>query len=533
MQLNYDNTYPSRRPLVMGRNIVATSQPLAAQVGIQMLQSGGNAADAAVATAAAMTVLEPCGNGLGSDAFCLIWDGNELHGLNASGRSPLAFEPRHIANAKGEVPRGWNSVTVPGAVSGWVELSSRFGTLPFQKLLEPAIHYATEGYRVGPITARAWASAEKTYSAPQYAEFQRTFLPGGRAPSAGDLFRFPDAARTLQSIAATKGESFYNGELAVAIAADAAKHGAPLAITDLADHRAEWVGTIHREYGGAELHEIPPNGQGLAALIALGILEQVCVSEHAVDSAESVHLQVEAMKLALADVYAFVSDAHHMRGVTVKMLLDNEYLRQRAKLIDPAKAGTPEHGKPNRGGTIYLTAADANGMMVSFIQSNYYGFGSGVVVPGTGISLQNRAAGFVQDPEHPNHAAGGKRPFHTIIPGFLMHSGAPLLSFGVMGGPMQAQGHVQMVLRLVDHKQNPQTLADAPRWRVLDGLELALEEGFPAATVAGLENRGHVIHRSKLGVDFGFGGAQLIHKQSDGSYTAGSDPRKDGMAIGY
>ncbi|MBX3141838.1 MAG: gamma-glutamyltransferase family protein [Trueperaceae bacterium] len=538
MRLDYALPYYSQRPVVMARNVVATSQALAAQAGLAMLQKGGNAVDAAVATAITMTILEPTGNGIGSDAFCILWDGRELHGLNASGRSPAAFEAKHLEAAGGApgsggaVPRGWNSVTVPGAVSAWVELSGRFGRLPFETLFEPAIRYASDGFPVQPITARAWGYAEKAFGAPEFAEFRRVFLPGGRAPRAGERFSMPDHARTLELIAKTRGEAFYRGELAEAMVEDARRHGATLALSDLADHRPDWVGTVSQPYRELELHEIPPNGQGLAALLVLGILKHTNVAELPVDCAASLHLQIEAMKLAFADVYAYVADAAHM-STTAEQLLDPGYLAGRARLIDASRAQVPEYGVPSKGGTIYLTAADAGGMMVSYIQSNYYGFGSGVVVPGTGISLQNRGAGFVTTPGHPNFAEGGKRPFHTIIPTFLTRGGAPLMSYGVMGGPMQPQGHAQVALRLADHGQNPQAIADAPRWRVMGGLEVALESGYSAETVAELERLGHVIHQSKLGEDFGFGGAQLILRQEDGGYVAGSDPRKDGMAVGY
>ncbi|MCW5629044.1 MAG: gamma-glutamyltransferase, partial [Rhodoferax sp.] len=389
MRLDYALPYYSQRPVVMARNVVATSQALAAQAGLAMLQKGGNAVDAAVATAITMTILEPTGNGIGSDAFCILWDGRELHGLNASGRSPAAFEAKHLEAAGGApgsggaVPRGWNSVTVPGAVSAWVELSGRFGRLPFETLFEPAIRYASDGFPVQPITARAWGYAEKAFGAPEFAEFRRVFLPGGRAPRAGERFSMPDHARTLELIAKTRGEAFYRGELAEAMVEDARRHGATLAPSDLADHRPDWVGTVSQPYRELELHEIPPNGQGLAALLALGILKHTNVAELPVDGAASLHVQIEAMKLAFADVYAYVADAAHM-STTAEQLLDPGYLAGRARLIDASRAQVPEYGVPSKGGTIYLTAADAGGMMVSYIQSNYYGFGSGVVVPGTG-----------------------------------------------------------------------------------------------------------------------------------------------------
>lgn len=529
--MQFDVPYPSKRMPVLARNVVATSQPLAAQAGLRMLLRGGNAIDAAVAAAIALTVVEPTSNGIGSDAFAILWDGAELHGLNASGRSPRALTPERFAGRDAMPLRGWDSVSVPGAVSAWVELSRRFGRLPFEALFEPAIAYARDGFPVSPITARAWA-----VSAPGFADhpdWNRDFAPGGRTPAAGATWRFPDQARTLEAIAATRGEAFYRGALADAIVGHARAHGAALDAADLADHRADWVGTVSTAWQGTELHEIPPNGQGLAALIALGILRHVPGFDGlAVDSVPWLHLQIEAMKLALADASRWIADADHMRDVTAADLLDDGYLAERARAIDPTRAGDPGHGTPKRGGTVYLTAADGEGRMVSLIQSNYFGFGSGVVVPGTGISLQNRAAGFVLDEGHPNRVAGGKRPFHTIIPAFLTEGGAPRCSFGVMGGPMQAQGHLQMVLRMVGHGQNPQAASDAPRWRVVAGRDVAIESTFPAAVLDGLRALGHALTATAPEASFGFGGAQLIWRAEDG-YVAGSDHRKDGQAVGY
>ena len=529
--MKYDFPYPSKRMPVLARNVVATSQPLAAQAGLRMLLQGGNAVDAAVATAIALTVVEPTSNGIGSDAFAILWDGAELHGLNASGRSPRALTPARFAGRDAMPLRGWDSVSVPGAVSAWALLSRRFGRLPFEALFEPAIGYARDGFSVSPITARAWAA-----SAPGFADqpdWNRDFAPGGRTPAAGATWRFPDQARTLEAIAESHGEAFYRGALAEAIVGHARAHGALLDAGDLADHRADWVGTVATAWKGTELHEIPPNGQGLASLIALGILRHVSGFDALeIDSAPWLHLQIEAMKLALADGNRWIADADHMRDVTAADLLDDGYLAERARAIDPRQAGDPGHGTPKRGGTVYLSAADADGRMVSLIQSNYYGFGSGVVVPGTGISLQNRATGFVLDEGHPNQVAGGKRPFHTIIPAFLTEGGAPRCSFGVMGGPMQAQGHLQMVLRMVGHGQNPQAASDAPRWRVVAGREVAIEASFPATTLDGLRALGHDVTATAPEASFGFGGAQLIWRAEDG-YVAGSDHRKDGQAVGY
>ena len=524
--MHYTFPYPSQRMPVMAKNIVATSQPLAAQAGLQMLYKGGNAVDAALATAICLTVVEPTSNGIGGDAFCILWDSKELHGLNASGRSPGALTPERFAGQREMSVDGWDSVTVPGCVSAWVELSEKFGKLPFETLFESAIHYARDGFLVSPITATSWESQAESFK--KFPEFAAKFMPNGRAPRAGEVFRFPEQATTLELIASTKGEAFYRGELAEKIVADAKRHDALLREEDLATHRADWVGTVSQGYKGLEVHEIPPNGQGLAALIALGILKHHNASQYEVDSAESLHLQLEAMKLALSDAYRYVSDPTTM-DVSVEDLLDESYLFERAKRIDMNRAQDFGHGTPKGKSTVYLTAADASGMMVSFIQSNYYGFGSGIVVPGTGISLQNRGYGFTLQKGHPNEVGGGKRPFHTIIPSFVTQDDKPLMSFGVMGGPMQAQGHVQMILRMFDYGQNPQVANDAPRWRILDGLEVAVED-FEESVLDKLTQKGHRIHKeSAFG---GFGGAQLIYKTQSG-YIAGSDHRKDGQALGF
>ena len=526
-EFNWDFPYASRRMPVLAENVVATSQPLAAQAGLQMLYKGGNAVDAALAAAIALAIVEPVSNGIGSDAFCILWDGKELHGLNASGRSPAGWTPEYFAGRDRMPSRGWDTVTVPGCVSAWVELSDRFGKLAFAELFEPGIRYARDGYLVGPVTADSWAGQAQVLG--EYAGFAEAFMPGGRTPQTGEKFACPAQAQTLEQIAATKGAAFYRGSLAEQMAADAVAHGAQLRVDDLAAHQCDWVGTASQDYGDYTLHEIPPNGQGLAALIALGILRNKDLASHAVDSADSLHLQIEAVKLALADAYRYIADPEAM-DATVEQLLDPAYLAARAAEIDMAAAGEPGHGVPGKGGTVYLTAADADGMMVSFIQSNYMGFGSGIVVPETGISLQNRGAGFVLQEGHPNRVAPRKRPFQTIIPAFLTSGGEPIMSFGLMGGPMQAQGHVQMVVRLADYGQNPQAAADAPRFQILQGREVAVEVDYPAAALDELENRGHQLKRMPR--DPMFGGAQLIHRLADG-YCAASEPRKEGQAVGF
>ncbi len=518
--------YRSQRPVVMAANVVSTSQPLASQAGLQMLMNGGNAVDAALAAAIALTVLEPTGNGIGSDAFAQVWDGKELHGINGSGRSPASWSLERFAHLDEMPGHGWDSVTIPGAVSVWIELSRRFGRLPFQQLFEPAVGYARNGFPVSPIIAGKWKWAAEVHR--DYEEFSKVFLPGGAAPAPGTVFFFNEAAATLEEIARTSGESFYRGDLAALIAGTSRDQGGCLTYDDLASHQSQWTRPISQRYRDTEVFELPPNGQGIAALIALGILNHFDLKEYPVDSAESVHLQVEAMKLAFSDIFAHLADSEAMK-VDYKTMLTPEYLRQRAEEIDMTRCGAPETRIPEGPGTVYLAAADADGMMVSFIQSNYKGFGSGIVIPGTGISLNNRGCGFRVQDGHPNCVAGAKKPFHTIIPGFVMKDGEPLMAFGVMGAHMQAQGHVQMVTRIFDYSQNPQAASDAPRWQALPDLKLALEDTFPISARDGLKERGHQVF-SEDG-DF-FGGAQLILKAGN-HYIAGSDHRKDGQSVGY
>lgn len=520
--------YPSQRMPILARNVVSTSQPLAAQAGLRMLMKGGNAVDAILATAISLTVLEPTSNGIGSDAFCILWDGKKLHGLNASGRSPAAWIPERFKGKSAMPQRGWDAVTVPGCVSAWAELSEKFGKLPFADLFEPAVKYAADGFMVTPTIARLWANqVPELKSQPGFAD---AFMPNGRAPQPGEKFAFPGQAKTLQRIAETRGEAFYKGDLAEKIVAYSKQCGAALTLDDLAAHTLDWVEPIGLDYRGYTVHEIPPNGQGIATLMALGILENFDMAALPVDSADSLHLQIEAMKLAFADIYEYVSDPATMRIKPAEML-DKSYLKERARLIDLKKAGTPAFGSPSKGGTVYLTAADESGMMVSYIQSNYSGFGSGVVVPGTGISLQNRGYGFSLRPGHANIVAPRKRPFHTIIPGFVTRNGKPLMSFGLMGGSMQAQGHTQVMLRMVDYQQNPQAASDAPRWRIDNGVKVGIEYGVPADVVGALKNRGHDMPQAdRWSTDFGR--AQLIYRMDDG-YFGASERRTDGQAVGF
>ena len=531
---NWTFPYPSQRSPVIARNMVATTQPLAAQAGLHVLRQGGSAVDAAVATAACMTVLEPINNGIGSDNFALVWHDGKVHGLNGSGRAPRALTAAKFEGLKKMPELGWDPVTVPGAVSGWAALSKKFGKLPFEKLFEPAIEYAQRGFNVAPRTALSWAATVKRFA--DFPEWQRVFAPRGRGPNPGEHFTNPDQAKTLRRIAETKGEAFYRGDLAERIAAAAKAGGGLMTTEDLASHTADWVEPLSIEYRGYRLHEIPPNGQGMTVLMALGILRQREIGGLECDCPDVQHLQIEAMKLAFADAKRYIADPKSME-LDPKALLDDGYLAGRAKLIDTSRAQDFGHGTPPRGGTILLTAADESGMMVSLIQSNYLGFGSGIVIPGTGISLQDRGACFSLEKGHPNEIAGGKRPYHTIIPAFVTRpatdgkSQEPVMAYGVMGGLMQPQGHLQVMSRVTDFKQNPQTALDAPRWQVREDKKLWVEPGFGADLYDELKRRGHdVVVRPARAVEFGAG--QVIYKVEDG-YCAASEPRADGQAAGY
>ncbi|MCL4739407.1 MAG: gamma-glutamyltransferase family protein [Burkholderiaceae bacterium] len=538
MHFDWTNPYPTIRSPLFARNVVATSQPLAAQAGLQMLRAGGNAVDAAIAAAAAMTIVEPCSNGLGSDAFALVWDGGALAGLNASGSAPAAWTPEYFERRHGgAIPmRGWDSVTVPGAVAGWAALHARFGTLPLADLLAPAIELAERGYGVGVVTADKWARALPALQ--DQPGFAAAFMPRGRAPAAGARFAMPGAAATLRRIADTGGEDFYRGETAARLVAHAAAHGGAMTAADLAGYAPSWVEPIAIDFAGHRVHEIPPNGQGIAALMALGMLRHHDLARLPVDGADSLHLQIEAMKLAFADTYRWVADERSMTEVSADDLLDDAYLAERARRIDPARAQDFDAGRPRRaprGGTIYLAAADARGMVASFIQSNYMGFGSGIVVPGTGVSLQNRGCGFTLDAGHPNVVAPGKRPFHTIIPGFLTRAGRPVMAFGVMGGNMQPQGHLQTLVRMLLHRQQPQAACDAPRWKVATGLDIDCEPTMAPALVEALRARGHAL-KPTPDATMDFGSGQFIARLSDDpddGYVAASDSRREGQAVGF
>jgi gamma-glutamyltranspeptidase/glutathione hydrolase len=527
----YEFPYGSKKLPIFAANVVASSQHLAATAGLRMLARGGNAVDAAIAAAIAITVVEPTMNGIGADAFCILWDGTKLVGLNASGHSPALMTPDRYTG-KTQMPNtGWDCVTVPGAVSLWVELHKRYGKLPFADLFEPGIQYARDGFRVSYMVSRQWDRAiTRLKGQPSWLA---AFLPNGRAPQPGEIWKFPAQAETLAKIAASNGESFYRGELAEAMDRYAQATGGALRKADLAAHKPDWVDPIGLTYRGTTLHEIPPSGQGIAACMALGILENFDIAGHENDGPEVAHLRIEAMKLAFADIHKYVADPRFMQ-VTPAQLLDKTYLKSRAKLIDPRKAQNFGPGVPKQSGTIYLGAADASGMMVSLIQSNYTGFGSGIVVPGTGIALQNRGTGFSLEPGHANFVGPNKRPFHTIIPGFITKDGRPVATFGLMGGGMQPQGHMQVFSRIVDYGQNPQAAIDGPRWRLheSDGT-VWTESHMPDSTLTGLESRGHKITRTTW-PSFDFGSSQIIWRFPEGGpYLGASESRRDGAAVGF
>lgn len=524
--------YPSQRECVTARNIVATSNPSAASAGLEIMRAGGNAADAAVATAACMTVVEPTTNGIGSDAFALAWDGKQVHGLNGSGRSPKALDVERWLT-RDKAPRlGWEPVTVPGAVRAWVDLNKRLGRLSLSRCLEPAIELARDGFLVAPQTAQLWNSAARVFS--RFEAWRNTFLFDGAAPEPGQFIQLPDHAATLEKIAKSNGADFYHGELASQMARAAKTDGGAMRESDLAEHESLWVEPITVAYRGRALNEIPPNGQGLAALVALGILEFFDLGSMKVDSPQALHLQIEAVKLGFADAHRFVADPDHL-SKQPEELLAGDRLERLAKSIDPARAQAFDSGIPKPGGTILLCTADAEGNCVSFIQSNYTGFGSGIVIPGTGIAMQNRGACFTLEENHPNVVAPEKRPYHTIIPA-MMTPGThgietDLMAFGVMGGFMQPQGHVQVLSRVLDFNQNPQAALDAPRWQWSKGKSIAIEPGFAEASVQALETMGHQLTPAKSrSVSFGRG--QAIHRLPNG-WCAGSDLRADGQAVGF
>ncbi len=527
--------YPMRRRAVFAKNgMVATSQPLASQAGIEILKQGGNAIDAAIATAAALTVLEPTSNGIGSDAFALVWTDGKLHGLNASGPSPQNISIEAVKErGYEEMPKyGLIPVTVPGAPGAWAELSKKYGKLPLSQSLAPAVSYARNGYPVSPVTAAAWSRANENYkkncTTDEFSEWFEVFAPNGKTPQAGEMWKSEGHARTLELIGDSLGEAFYRGELAEKIDEFSKKHNGFITYDDLANFKPEWVEPIGVEYKGYNVWEIPPNGQGLIALMALNIIKELDISHR--DDAETLHKQIEAMKLAFADGQKYITERNEM-SFTTEQLLSDEYSATRRALIGD-KAIKPEAGEPQSSGTVYLCTADGEGNMVSFIQSNYMGFGSGIVIPGTGISLQNRGNNFTLDKDHDNHLAPGKRTYHTIIPGFLTKGDTPIGPFGVMGGFMQPQGHMQVMMNVIDYGLNPQAALDAPRWRWNKDMQISIEMGFPQHIANALIAKGHDITvESKTG---GFGRGQIIWRNPDtGVLVGGTESRTDGTVAAW
>jgi gamma-glutamyltranspeptidase/glutathione hydrolase len=509
---------------------VGTSQPLATGAALQILEAGGNAFDAAVAAAAVLNVTEPYMTGIGGDMFALAWSAREgrLVGLDASGRAGSKASPEAlVAAGERQVPyQGPRSVTVPGALSGWQALLERYGTMSLAQALAPAIRIAEEGFPVTPIIARDWRNtAELLRRNPGAAA---TFLIDGDAPRAGQWFRNPDLARTFRRIGANGAGELYGGALGREIVAGLDSLGGWLTLDDLKAQQVRWVEPLSMNYKGYTLWELPPAGQGLAALQMLKMLEGFDLKAMGHNSAQYLHTLIEAKKLAFADLAGHVADPDFM-NVDPQRLLDPEYLRTRAAWIDPARAADrPSPGVfSTESETIYLSVADEQGNMVSFICSIYEYFGSGVVVPGTGFALQNRGAGFTLEAGHPNRLAPGKRPFHTIIPAFVTKDGQPWLAFGVMGGAMQPQGHVQVLLDLVEFGMDLQEAVDAPRFRHFDGTTVAIES-LPADVAHKLRAMGHTLRDPS---EVSFGGAQAVLKLPRG-WAAASDPRKDGMAAG-
>jgi gamma-glutamyltranspeptidase/glutathione hydrolase len=528
--------FPSRRSNVIARlGMVATSQPLAAQAGLSVLAEGGNAVDAAIATAATLCVVEPCSTGIGGDAFALIWSAadRQLYGLNASGPAPRSMSAEWLRDQGHEsMPQlGGLSVTVPGALRGWEMALSRFGTWSLDRLLSQAIDYAQQGFPVSQRIARSWRASEAKMSRQEAS--RRVWLPAGRAPEPGQLFRNPAFAATLRTLAANGADVFYQGDIAGQIVEAVRADGGALDEADLAAYQAEWVTPLSIPYHqGTTFHEIPPNGQGLTALLALSLARGFDLRASGYGTAETYHVLMESIKLAFADAAAYIGDPRHA-AVPVQALLADAYTSRRRALIERDAALLPVPGRPSQAGdTVYLTVGDAAGNMVSWIQSLYMGFGSGLTAGTTGIQLHNRGANFTLEPGHPNEASPGKRPYNTIIPGFITRDGHAWCSFGVMGGFMQPQGHLQVGVNLVDFEMDPQSALDAPRFRWLRDRTFAAEFADNPALTAALAQRGHEILAGYGPGTFG-GGQALVRDPGTGVYIAGSEPRNDGAAAGF
>ena len=528
--------FHSRRSVVRCKGgMVATSQPLAALAGVDALRAGGDAVDAAVTTAAALNVVEPGSTGIGGDMFALVWRADEqrLHALNGSGRAPAgatldAYYARGLRKTD-PVPRiGPLPITVPGALHGWSTLLERWGKRTLADALLPAIHHAHDGYPVSEVVAAGWARMAPKLR--QFPDAAKTFLLDGQAPRAGEIMRIPALGKSFEKIAADGIDTFYRGEIGQAITDAAQAEGGFLTLEDLAAHTSTWVDAIYATYHGHQIYECPPNGQGLAALLALNIA--ATYNLRGMSAADATHVLIEAMKLAYADAHRYVADPE-MVDVPVEGLLSPEYTIERRRLIKMDRAVDPIPDIPPAGeDTVYLTVVDEDRNAVSFINSLYESFGSGIVAGDTGIALQDRGAGFVLDPEHLNCLAPNKRPYHTIIPAMILRDGKPLYSYGVMGGHMQPQGHLQVAVNLIDLGMDPQRALDAPRFHVIAGRRVTLEPGVPAEVVEELRRRGHDIAPPQIPAMYG--GGQIIQIDPEtGALAGGSEPRKDGCAIGY
>ena len=525
--------YASRRNVVFARKGMACScVPLASQVGIDTMKRGGNAMDAAIAMAVTLPLVEPTCNGLGSDCFALIWSAKDkkLFGLNGSGAAPMALSAQRVRELGYEqMPvNGWLPTMVPGAPAAWAALRRRFGRLSMAELMAPAIQYAREGFPVPLNVHRLWVGEAERFKAAAekepavFAPWLAYFTKDGEAYGPGELFRLPDYANTLESLAATDCESYYRGELMEKIVAFSRQTGGYFTEEDFINYAPLWVEPITINYKGYDVFEMPPNGHGITALMALNILKGMELGER--DSADTYHKMIEAMKLAFIDAKTYVADPRYMR-TQVSDLLSDRYAARRRALIGQT-ALYPTAGDPACGDTVYFCTADEEGNMVSFIQSNYMEFGSGVVIPGTAISLQNRGANFSLDEGSDNCLQGGKRSYHTIIPGFLAKDGQPIGPFGVMGGFMQPQGHVQVVVNTVDYGMNPQDCLDAPRFQWQGGKKIQLEQEVPAAVAEELRRRGHEVEVVSDRIAMGRG--QIIWRRSDGTLVGGTEPRSDG-----
>jgi len=529
--------WPSRRTVVFGsRGIVATSQPLAAQAGLDVLKCGGNAVDAAVATAAALTVVEPTSNGIGGDAFALVWSNGELHGLNASGPAPMAASADFLREqGYTEMPlHSIYSVTVPGAPAAWASLIGRFGKLNMLQALKPAIEYAENGFPVSPTVAGQWKEAFGVYSknlkSPEFAEWFNVFALDKKTPAPGEFWCSILHAETLRKIAETNAESFYNGELAEKIHEYSQKHGGWLNIDDLASFSPQWVKPVGINYRGVDIWEIPPNGQGVIALMALNMLKGFEFKKDDFMHPETCHKQIEAIKLAFTDGLEFIAEPRAMEVIADDFVSD-EYANFRRGFIK-AKASSIKSAKPAKGGTVYIATADSDGNMVSMMQSNYTGFGSGLVVPATGIALHNRGCNFNLNESHPNCLRAGNRSYHTIIPGFMTRNGRALGAFGVMGAFMQPQGQLQAIMNMFDFGMNPQEALDAPRWQWTQNKKVLVETSFSLETAEKLRQLGHDVNflpeKANYAQIGSFGRGEIIIRLDNGAYAGATEPRADG-----